>query len=68
MLVWQNQHGRGEYYNNDSGVLSLADDTIGNMLSDEFPNDLQERIETQAEKERARETKRKREQMRKREK
>jgi len=34
-----------EASNNDSGVSSLADDTIGNMFSNEFPSDLQEVIQ-----------------------
>ncbi|KYM97864.1 DNA excision repair protein ERCC-6 [Cyphomyrmex costatus] len=38
-----------EANNNDSGVSSLADNTIGSMLSDELPNDLQEIVSVQAE-------------------
>ncbi|KAG5324579.1 ERCC6 protein, partial [Acromyrmex heyeri] len=38
-----------ETSNNDSGVSSLADDTIGNMFSDEFPSDLQEIVSVKTE-------------------
>ncbi|XP_018339154.1 PREDICTED: DNA excision repair protein ERCC-6-like [Trachymyrmex septentrionalis] len=38
-----------EASNNDSGVSSLADDTIGNMFSDEFPSDLQEIVSVKTE-------------------
>ncbi|XP_011053951.1 PREDICTED: DNA excision repair protein ERCC-6-like [Acromyrmex echinatior] len=38
-----------EASNNDSGVSSLTDDTIGNMFSDEFPSDLQEIVSIKTE-------------------
>ncbi|KYN10845.1 hypothetical protein ALC57_17045 [Trachymyrmex cornetzi] len=38
-----------EASNNDSDVSSLADDTIGNMFSDEFPSDLKEIVSIKTE-------------------